>query len=306
MMPALLSLVLLLLLAGTIIRARSAALRLRDETSDRLPVGRDGIVVGAEAIDMQVPGSSRALLLLHGGGDTPQTLRYLAEYMYARGYNVRAPLLPGHGRSVSDFAAVTASSWMEAAQAVHRELSARYSWVGIVGLSMGGALAVRLAAEDDTIPALALLAPYLAMPRYVALAARLAAIWGFAVPYVRSVSPTAARSILDPSELKRSLAYGVFTPAALRALRSTVRKAFLALPRVTVPTLMIQSREDNRIAPRDAQRAFDRVGSRDKQLVWIAGAGHVITVDYGRDRVFATLADWLELHRGAERRERPA
>jgi carboxylesterase len=85
----------------------------------------------------------------------------------------------------------------------------------------------------------------------------------------------------------------VFTPAALRALRVTVRRAFALLPRVAAPTLVIQSREDNRITPTDARRAFDRIGAPDKELVWIEGAAHVITVDYGRERVFAMVGDWL-------------
>jgi esterase/lipase len=69
---------------------------------------------------------------------------------------------------------------------------------------------------------------------------------------------------------------------------------------------MIQSREDNRIAPADAQRAFDRLGAKEKRLVWTSGAGHVITVDYGRERVFELLAEWLEQHRDREQQERPA
>jgi carboxylesterase len=171
---------------------------------------------------------------------------------------------------------------------------------------MGGALAVRLAAEKDTIPALGLLAPYLAMPVRISLAARFSALWGVAVPYVRALDPAGPRSIHDPAEAERSLAYGVFTPAALRSLRTTVSRAVDALPRVSAPTLMIQSREDNRIAPADAQRAFDRLGAREKKLIWTTGAGHVITVDYGKERVFELLADWLDQHRGREQQGRLA
>jgi esterase/lipase len=69
---------------------------------------------------------------------------------------------------------------------------------------------------------------------------------------------------------------------------------------------MIQSREDNRIAPADAQRAFDRLGAREKKLIWTTGAGHVITVDYGKERVFELLADWLDQHRGREQQGRLA
>lgn len=294
------------LFALAIANSRRAALRLRDDVVRRAHFGHDGVIAGAGEIDLRHSRSHHGVLLLHGGGDTPQTLRYLAEYLHARGYNVRVPLLPGHGRTLREFSSVAANQWLAAAKAAYEELTTSNSWVGLAGLSMGGALAVRLAAENDAVPVLGLLAPYLTMPARIAFAARFSRLWGLAVPYVRALDPAGPRSIHDPVEAERSLAYGVFTPAALRALRTTVRRAFVALPHVSAPTLMIQSREDNRIAPADAQRAFDRLGAREKRLVWTSGAGHVITVDYGRERVFELLAEWLEQHRDREQQERPA
>jgi len=68
----------------------------------------------------------------------------------------------------------------------------------------------------------------------------------------------------------------------------------LALPRVVAPTLVIQSREDNRIGIEDAERSFAQLGAREKRLEWVTGAAHVITVDYGRERVIELLASWME------------
>ena len=283
-------------IAGAVARGRRAAARLREETLRRLPVGVDGVIPGAEAFELIQGADAPAILLLHGGGDTPQTLRYLAEYLHARGYDVRVPLLPGHGRTLQDFSSVAATQWIETARSAYRDLTNAHRWVGVGGLSMGGALAARLAAEERSLPALVLLAPYVAMPGRIAFAARLSALWGVAVPYVSAVDPGAARSIHDQEEAARSLGYGVFTPAALRALRSTVAHAIDALPNVKCPTLMVQSREDNRVVPAVAQRAFERIGASDKELVWVTGAGHVITVDYGRDRVFQLVGDFFDRH----------
>lgn len=292
--------------AGAVARGRRAATRLRDETLRRLPVGVDGIIPGAEAFELARGAEAPAILLLHGGGDTPQTLRYLAEYLHARGYHVCVPLLPGHGRTITDFSRVSAEEWIESARSAYLDLTHSHRWVGVGGLSMGGALAVRLAAEVGSLPALVLLAPYVAMPSRISVAARLSLLWGVAVPYVRAIDPAAARSIHDREEAARSLGYGVFTPSALRALRATVARVIGALPNVRCPTLMIQSREDNRVSPPVAQRAFDRIGASDKELVWVTGAGHVITVDYGRDRVFQIVGDFFDRHRGAVPIERRA
>src|SRR5688500_7618916 len=61
----------------------------------RLPLGDDGVVRGAGALTLGGdPG--RAVLVLHGFGDTPQSVAELAHALHADGWTVRVPLLPGH------------------------------------------------------------------------------------------------------------------------------------------------------------------------------------------------------------------
>jgi carboxylesterase len=255
-------------------------------------LGPDGIVIGGEAFTL-ARRAAPAVLMLHGAGDTPQTLRYLGEALYANGFHVVAPLLPTHGRAVRDFARANANDLSVFARQELDSLRAEHEWVALVGLSMGGALAAQLAADDDRLPALVLIAPYLAMPSRIRIAARCTWLWGRFAPILQS---TDGRSILDPEEQARNLAYGVFTPAALRALYLTMRRAVAALTHVRAPTLYIQSREDNRIAVPDAERAFAKIGAEEKRLEWVTGAAHVITVDYGRDRVIASVVSWLTNH----------
>lgn len=267
--------------------------------AERRALGEDGVVVGGAGFRLIRP-DAPAVLLLHGAGDTPQTLRYLGDALFERGYHVEAPLLPGHGRRIEDFARITADELTKAAIDHYNSLKSAHAWVGIIGLSMGGALAAQLAANDRELPALGLVAPYLSMPAGVQRAARSSKLWGALVPAVRSADGI---SIRDPAEQARSLAYGVFTPKALRALYVTMERASSALPRIAAPTLMIQSREDNRIAPTAAELAFARIGAVDKRLEWTTGAGHIITVDYGREHVIAMLLAWMDAHRNAARVE---
>ena len=276
-------------LLALVLRWRRAR-AMREITLRHRSLGPRGIVVGGEPFTLEAP-DAPAVLLLHGGGDTPQTMRYVGEALHARGFHVEAPLLPGHGRSLQDFARVTADDLTAAARASYAGLRDSHPAVAIVGLSMGGALAVQLAAEHPDVPALVLLAPYLAMPNRVARAARWAWAWG---PFLTALRSGDGASILDPVERERGLAYGVFTPAALRALRETVRRANAALDLVRAPTLVIQSRSDNRISAANAERAFAQLGAPEKRLEWTSGAGHVITVDYGRDAVIAATVDWVE------------
>ena len=282
----------MLLAAGALfLRWRHMRAMIELSTSHR-QLGPGGIVVGGEGFVLERKGAP-AILLLHGAGDTPQTLRYLADGLHTAGFHVEAPLLPGHGRRLSDFARITADMLINAAKVHYETLRSERDWVGLIGVSMGGAIAVVLASEAPQLPALGLVAPYLAMPPHVDRAARWAWLWGWFLPAVKSAE---GLSVLDPVERERSLAYGVFTAGGLRALATIVQRARAALPKVQSPTLMLQSREDNRITIESGEQAFALLGSSEKHLEWISGAAHVITVDFGRERVIEALASWMQSH----------
>ncbi len=254
-----------------------------------------GELVGAEGFVLDRP-NAPGVLLLHGAGDTPQTLRELGRHLHDRGFAVSAPLLPGHGRSVRDFRRVRATAWHAAALAAYDELHAGRRWTGIVGLSMGGALAAIIASERPQAEALVLLAPYLGLPRSLRLAAAVWRVANLFSPYFSSEDP---RSIRNPEAAVHGLAYGVFTPAAARALQQLADAGAAVLPAIRTPTLIVQSRQDNRVAPGVAERAYARLGTADRRLAWVSMGGHVITVDYGKERVFKLTEDWLIAHGAA-------
>lgn len=258
----------------------------------RRPLGPDGIVEGAREITLDRPGAPAALLI-HGGGDTPQVLSELAEYLYLHGFSVRVPLLASHGRKLAELSRASASAWIADVEREYDALRGRHSAVAIVGLSMGGALAIQLAALRPRLPALVLLAPYVAMPAAIRRAAAFARYWGWAVPYFSSMG---AASIHDVAAAARGRGHGVLTPASLRGLYDVVEAATRMLPLVKAPTLVIQSRQDNRISVAAAESAFARLGAAEKSLVWTEGAGHVITVDFGHERVFEMTREWLSRH----------
>ena len=250
------------------------------------------ILKGAEPIDIRSAGPS-GVLLLHGFGDTPQTLSLLARRLKRAGYGVFAPLLPGHGRTMDAFARSTADEWIGAARNALSEVRSRHSSVAVTGLSMGGALATILAADHSEISALALIAPYFDMPRVLRVAASSHWLWGRFAGNLNARNP---RSIRDPIEREKNLAYGQVTGGALYQLLKVVRAARKALPAVSSPTLIVQSKEDPRIAPQVAEFAVRTIGAADTKLVWTEGAGHIITVDYGRERVFDEVERWLTAH----------
>jgi len=331
--------------ALTVARAR-AARRIEAALARRLPLGPGGVVRGAEplAFDTPVdtpvdaprttapgasappapgangaapPGPAPAALVLHGFGDTPQSVAELARHLHAAGWTVRVPLLPGHGRTARAFAAVRAADWLHAARDAYQALRERPGAppggapVALVGQSMGAALAAVLAAEaasdGEQVPALVLLAPYLAAPASVRWGARLAPLLALAVQYLSSDGGT--RSIHDAEARAQALGYGVVTPHLVRELARVVDLARRALPRVDAPTLAVLSRLDHRVPPATGTAAFARLGACAarpivKELVWLDECGHVIAADRERAHVFALAEGWLRRWGGPARPRR--
>lgn len=233
------------------------------------------------------------MLLLHGFGDTPQTLGYLAAALHEAGFTVRAPLLPGHGSTVDEFDKSRARDWIEDARAEYESMAPSFRAVGLGGLSMGGALAAIVAAGAPRLPALVLLAPYLGMPRRVAAAALLHRAWG---PIAGPFKAQSDLSIHDPEERSKNLAYGVTTAGAIRQLLAVTRLARRSLPSITAPTLILQSRNDNRVSRKVAEYAYRTIPAAEKRLVFVERGGHVLTVDHDREIVVARARDWFTDH----------
>jgi len=256
---------------------------------DVRPRHADGVLVGAESLVFEQDGP-RGALLLHGFNDTPQSVGALARWLREAGWSVHAPLLPGHGRGPAVFAAEgRAEAWWDAARASWQALRARYPTAVVMGQSMGGALAITVAAE---LPAAAvvLFAPYLSMGMRARSVSRLWPIARLVVPELRG-DPT--RGILDPEARAAALGGGAFTPQAVNELRRVVDRAREAAGALRSPVLMIQGRNDYRVSSSSARRGFARIGSADKTLIWRDGVGHVVAADAGREEVFTLVDEWM-------------
>jgi len=254
------------------------------------PLNAAGVIIGAEPI--QLSGSRPgAILLLHGYNDSPQSMASMAASLHARGWSVRVPLLPGHGRRLQDWARARAAAWESAAREELAALQAESPNVAVGGLSMGGALAFVLAAEQPSVRAVVAFAPYLHASLPVELLRFIAPVASLGAKYLGGGG---SRSVHDPVAADAMIAYRVSTPRAVVELERVVKRARAVLPRVRQPVLVVQSREDNRIPAASAAASFELIGSTDKTLHWTSGNGHVVTVDYGHEDIEKLVCDWLE------------
>lgn len=292
-------LLVLVALVVHVVRYRVVMARTRAAEAARLPVGTDGIVPGAESFTLAAS-ATHAVLLIHGFGDTPQSLRLLAEHLHrVHGWTVRVPLLPGHGRTLADYDAVGAEAWRSAVHDEFLALRREFAVVTMVGLSMGGALATIEAARHTDLAALVLLVPYLTPSAGAERLAPLAGVANLLTPYL--AGGDRARSILDSVARTRTLGAAAAPPMRIRDLVSVAHDARLAAPQVTAAVRLVHSTTDYRIPTSCAERhpALFTAAAGGCDLTWVTGGGHVITVDFCRETVFTLTADWLALHAGA-------
>ena len=100
-----------------------------------------------------------AFLLLHGWTGSPAHFRPAAQFLSERGYAVAVPRLAGHGTSVHDMAETGWRDWVRSALEGFFELEAGHSGVHVVGLSMGGAIGLLLAATCEVASVTTINAP---------------------------------------------------------------------------------------------------------------------------------------------------
>ncbi|MBC3985814.1 alpha/beta fold hydrolase [Streptomyces sp. AC536] len=225
------------------------------------------------------PGNSVGVLVCHGFTASPQSVRPWATSLAERGYAVSLPLLPGHGTRWQDLALTGWQDWYAEVDRELGRLAARCSRVFVCGLSMGGTLALRLAARHGaTISGLVLVNPANKMHD---VAAR-------ALPVVRHLVPSTkgiASDIAKPGS--QELGYDRVPLHAAHSLRQFFRIVDAELAQVTQPLLVLHSPQDHVVPPVDSARILARVSSTDITERLLERSFHVATLDHDAELIFA-------------------
>jgi len=226
------------------------------------------IMSGAEP--QSWPGGPNGVLVLHGFTGTPDSMRQLAGRFAAAGYSVELPLLPGHGTSVDDMLTTSWDDYSVAVEAAYADLAARCGQVIVAGLSMGGTLAIWLAAGHPEIAGLVLVNPAI-LPQ-----PELAEIL---VPMLE-----AGETTFDPiggdiaKEGEIELGYDRTPLAPLASLGIAIDELQPRLASIEVPVLLCNSPQDHVVPPASSDHVAARV-SGPVERVGLDRSYHVATQD---------------------------
>lgn len=223
-------------------------------------------------------GGEVGVLVCHGFTGSPQSVRPWAEHLADRGLTVALPLLPGHGTRWQDMQLTAWEDWYAEVDRELRALTARCSRVFVCGLSMGGALALRLAAQHgEAISGVAVVNP----------ANKVHDAGAPLLPVLRHVVRTTkglANDIAKPGAVE--IGYDRVPLHAAHSVRRFFRLVDSELPRVTQPLLVMTSPQDHVVRPSDSERILARVSSVDVRQTLLERSYHVATLDHDAEQIF--------------------
>ena len=229
------------------------------------------------------------MLIVHGFTGRSSEMRFLAESLNARGHTVRVPRLPGHGTNGEDFLHTSARDWVRKTYDEYLDLSHSHGQVTIVGLSMGGVLALLTAAQFN-VPRIVLCAPaiHVRQPLF-----QLAPLVGAVVPKRkrRNFVPKSDQ----PEERELELQYHAFTwyrPAG--RLSYLQRLARRRLSQVYADTLIVVSQSDETVPLSVAPYIEQRISSNEVRTLQLRDSGHVLVNDVDREYVAGEIAGWIK------------
>ena len=230
-------------------------------------------------------GGPTGVLLCHGFTGTPQSLRPWAEYLAAAGLTVALPRLPGHGTSVAEANLTHWEDWYAELDRHLTQLTQRCDDVFVMGLSMGGTLAIRLAEErGPDVAGLVLVNPSLLTKRPDR----------FLLPVLRWVAPTWQGIASDiKKEGSVELAYDRIPVKAAYQLSRLWLTTRTDLERVTQPILVFRSTEDHVVEPDSSALLREKVASADFREVLLADSYHVATLDNDAQTIFEGSLDFV-------------
>jgi len=242
---------------------------------------------GVDSSPFDLPGRGRAAALcLHGLTGTPYEVRPLAEALSAAGIRAVGPALPGHNQTPARLAATAYTDWLDAARTEYHRLRADHGSVFVVGMSMGGLLALALA-EEEPVDALAAIGTPLALHQPFAWLIPL-------VKYLLPMSPKLEGSdIRDPVARARHAGYRVMPLSSVHELQRLQRWVRPRLARITAPILVAHGLHDRTANPRDAIEIRDSVSSETRDYRLFAASGHIVPVDFDGPALARAVAEFL-------------
>ena len=234
-------------------------------------------IPGAEPWSHVGQGTAGALVL-HGFTGNPSSMRSVAEALAGAGFHVELPQLPGHGTAVEDMMPTRWADWAGEVEAAYQRLDARTDKMVVVGLSMGGSLALYVGNQHPEVSGLVCINPA-AQPQPTEVIEMLQGI----VDSGTEAMPAIGSDIADPDAHETA-----YEATPVRALISLMVDGLAPLasqyPSMHIPLLLMNSPQDHVVDPVQGDYLADQYGGEVRR-VSLDRSFHVATQDYDKDLI---------------------
>ena len=250
------------------------------------------IIPTAEPFLFMGDASKPACLLVHGFTGVPKEMRLLGEYLNQHGHTCLGVRLTGHATIPEDMIRSRYTDWMASVEDGYHLLRGVAQKILFVGLSMGGALSLIMSTKLDVQGVVTLSAPYELQedPRlkYIKLI-------GYFQPFAPKGKEAPGSGWFDKEAWKEHISYPENPVRSIGELNLLLEQLRGVLPQVTVPVLLIHSKDDRYVLPGNMDKVFAGLDhARDKTKLLIAGSGHVVTRDAARQQVFEAVLGFVQ------------
>lgn len=242
------------------------------------------IIKGAEPFFL--PGGRHGVLLIHGFTGLPAELLLMGQFLQQKGFTVLGIRLAGHATTEEDMGHMTLEDWLDSARDGYAILRGCCEKISVVGHSMGGLLALLLAAEKHVAHVVTLAAPIFIDKRR--------GIEGLPPRRFcahRSVPKT--RRYLEHVPAAVNETYKLMPLLAVHELVDAINRTKKELSKVTAPLLAMHGLHDHTAEPQSAEYIVQHVSSAVREVFWLKESGHLLPLTEERNIVFQKAAAFL-------------
>lgn len=222
--------------------------------------------------------------MIHGFTGSPSEFRRVGYVLRDEGYTVHAVRLPGHGTSPEDMMRTGWTDWYGHVLESYDELAAKCKSVVVMGHSMGGLLALKLAVERRVAGVISLATPIFLTSRKSALAILLQ----YFIKYIDKKPKKPFSTILD-----ESCAYTKTPIRCIVSLRKLLKQVRTLLPQVEAPVWIGQGSKDGIVHQGSAAFLYERIRSKVKELRYYPKSSHGLLLDQERERIYADIIAFI-------------
>lgn len=231
-----------------------------------------------------------ACLLIHGFTGAPKEMRWMGEYLNAQGFTCLGVRLTGHATRPRDMIRSRYTDWMASVEDGYCLLRGLAEHVFLAGLSMGGVLSLLMSTKLNVRGVIAMSTPFDLPDPHPAWQIQL---FSYFKSYIRKTKGAPGEGWFDKDAYAGHVSYPLNPIRSAAELAKLIGKMRAALPEIRVPALLIHSQDDKYVPPESMPNIYERIGSREKETLWVSGSGHVVTRDAAREQVFAAAADFI-------------